>query len=107
MGRGRISKLPLPPSTPDSLAAATDYETPPHNVSVPKTSDDYLRPRGIMGMNIFRRGLIAEFMIKGLLRDDSGLKLPELGSASNEEIDEISKPLGLCTSLLLFHTLVF
>jgi hypothetical protein len=92
LGMGRLSKLPLPLSTPEILAAAFDFEKPPTEISIPKHSDDYLRPRGLMGMNIFRRGLIAEFLIRGLERDENGgLKLPDRGSASKEEIDKISK----------------
>ncbi len=90
--RGRLSHLPLPPLTSEVLAVATNFNEPPTDVPVPKHSDDYVKPRGLMSMNIFRTSVIAEFLLKGLQKDDEDrLKLPERGCVSSEEIDEISK----------------
>jgi hypothetical protein len=92
LGTGRFSKLPPLPPTPELLAAATTFESPPTEITPPKNAEDYMRPRALMGRKVFTESLIAEFLIKGLLRDESGaLKLPEKGSVSEEEIDAISK----------------
>jgi hypothetical protein len=43
-------------------------------------------------MNMFRREIVAEFLLRGLVRDGNGnLRLPEKGCATIDEIDEISK----------------
>ncbi|PBP24836.1 hypothetical protein BUE80_DR004233 [Diplocarpon rosae] len=85
------------PCTADVLAAATTYENPPTDIPVPKSAKDRVRPRQIMAMNVFQRGLVAEFLLQGLVRlDDGTLSLPEPGCVSKEEVDAIS-PLHLCT----------
>jgi hypothetical protein len=51
-----------------------------------------MRPRGLMGMKIFRESRITEFLIHSLQKDENDeLKLPEKGSVSEEEINAISK----------------
>jgi acetyl esterase/lipase len=92
LGTGRFSKLPPLPPTPELLAATTTFESPPTEIAPPKNAEDYMRPRGLIGRKVFTESLIAEFLINGLLRDESGtLKLPEKGSVSEEQIDAISK----------------
>ena len=48
-----------------------------------------------MGQTIFRRGLIPEFLLRGLiLHDDStNWSLPESGCVSKDEVDSISTSL--------------
>lgn len=78
--------------TPDVLAAGTRYDDPPSEWKIPSGPGDYIKPRSLMGIHIFHRGIIAEFLIRGLSRHEDGtLSLPERGSVSEEEIDEISK----------------
>ncbi|CAL3966121.1 hypothetical protein PZA11_002880 [Diplocarpon coronariae] len=85
------------PCTAEVLAAATTYDNPPTDTPLPKSARDCIRPRQIMAMNIFQRSLVAEFLLKGLVRmDDGSLRLPEQGCVSKEEVDAIS-PLHLCT----------
>lgn len=77
--------------TPDVLAAGTHYDEPPTEIAIPTGPNDYLRPRGIMAINLFHRGIVAEFLVRGLVKSADGtLRLPERGSASKEEIDAIS-----------------
>jgi hypothetical protein len=88
----RFSILPPLLPTPELLAAATTFESPPTEIAPPKIAEDYMRPRALMGRKVFTKSLIAEFLIKRLLRDESGaLELPEKGSVSEEQIDAISK----------------
>ncbi|KAL5319399.1 hypothetical protein ACEPPN_012451 [Leptodophora sp. 'Broadleaf-Isolate-01'] len=94
--RGRFSKRCSLPCTSETLAAATNYAQPPTETKVGQFGQDNYRPRSIMARHLFERGIIAEFLVKGLLRQSDGsLRLPEQGSVSKEEIDEIS-PLYLC-----------
>ncbi len=86
----RFSKRSTLPCTPDVLAAATSYDRPPTKQEI-VTDEDYGKPRSVMGMTVFRKGIIAEFLIKGLVRQDDGtLRLPEPGSVRKEEVDAIS-----------------
>lgn len=92
LGMGRFSDfLPSPP-TPELLIAVTTFDAPPTEITPPKNVEDYMRPRGRMGMEIFRESRIAEFLIKGLQKGENDeLKWPERGSVSEEEINAISK----------------
>ncbi|PBP22821.1 polyketide synthase, partial [Diplocarpon rosae] len=88
---------PQVPCTADVLAAATTYENPPTDIPLPRSAKDCIRPRQIMAMNVFQRGVVAEFVLQGLVRlDDGSLSLPAPGCVSKEEVDAIS-PLHLCT----------
>ncbi|KAL2067735.1 hypothetical protein VTL71DRAFT_15831 [Oculimacula yallundae] len=85
--RGRFSQRCNLLCTSETLAAATEYSHPPTETMIGRKD----HPRGTMARQIFEQGLIAEFLIKGLLRERDGtLRLPEQGSVSKEEIDEIS-----------------
>ncbi|KAI6715301.1 beta-ketoacyl synthase domain-containing protein [Diplocarpon mali] len=96
MRHDTADSLPVP-CTAEVLAAATTYDNPPTDTPLPKSARDCIRPRQIMAMNIFQRSLVAEFLLKGLVRmDDGSLRLPEQGCVSKEEVDAIS-PLHLCT----------
>ncbi|KAI9049605.1 hypothetical protein LZ554_006631 [Drepanopeziza brunnea f. sp. 'monogermtubi'] len=90
------------PCTPEVLAAGTRYDAPPTEIPIPTPGlpgDDYILPRSVLAIHLFSRGLIADFLVRGLVRDADGtLGLPEKGSASNEEIDAIS-PLHLAQHL--------
>lgn len=92
LGIGRFSNFPLPLLNPKLLDAATTFGAPPTEINPPKNMEDYMRPRALIGRKVFTESLVAEFLIKGLLRDESGgLKFPEKGSVSEEEINTISK----------------
>lgn len=87
----RFSKRSTLPCTPDVLAAATNYNRPPTEQAI-VTDEDYAKPRSVMGMTVFRKSIITEFLIKGLVRQEDGtLRLPEPGSVRKEEVDAISK----------------
>ncbi|KAN0102844.1 alpha/beta-hydrolase [Hyaloscypha variabilis] len=91
----RLSKLILPPCTSEFLAAGTYFDQPPTEFPVVQKPEDYKRPRTGMVLTIFRKALIREYLLRGLIRGEDGkLRLPERGSVTKEEIDEIS-PLEL------------
>lgn len=88
----RLSKLMLPPCTPELLTAGTYFEQPPTEFPVVQKPEDYKRPRTVMVLSIFRKALLREYLLRGLTRTEDGkLKLPERGSITKQEIDEISK----------------
>lgn len=41
-------------------------------------------------MKLIREGILADFLLRGLLQDEGKLALPESGTVSKEEIDAIS-----------------
>ncbi|CZS92953.1 uncharacterized protein RAG0_03445 [Rhynchosporium agropyri] len=85
--RGRFSNPCTAICTSEMLTGATDYANPPTNTAIGRVG----HPRGIMARQIFEQEIIAEFLIKGLLRQlDGSLQLPEQGSVAKEEIDAIS-----------------
>ena len=87
----RLSKLNLPPCTPELLNAGTYYDHPPTEFPVVHKPEDYKRPRTVMILTIFRKALLREYLLRGLVRGEDGkLRLPEQGSVTKEEIDEIS-----------------
>jgi hypothetical protein len=98
----RLSKLNLPPCTSELLAAETYYDHPPTEFPVVQKPEDYKRPRTVMILTVFREALLREYLLRGLTRSgDDKLRLPERGSITKEEIDEIS------TSPLPFPSLPF
>lgn len=83
--------------TPEWLAAGTDYANPPTEIKLALTEQDLQRPRHSISSTFFRESIVTEFLLRGLIRGSNGnLYLPERGSVSREEIDDIS-PLQLCT----------
>jgi hypothetical protein len=87
----RFARLILPSCTSEVLAAGTSYDQPPTEFSVPQRTDDYRRPRTVMFLTILRKAMLREYLLRGLIRGEDGkLRLPERGSVSKEEIDEIS-----------------
>ena len=87
----RLSKLILPPCTSELLTAGTYYDSPPTEFPVVQKTEDYKRPRTVMVLNIFRKALLREYLLRGLVRGEDGkLRLPERGSITKDEIDEIS-----------------
>ncbi len=91
LGRGRLSGLQIPDCTSELLAKATDFTNPPTEVGVPVTSEDYVKPRGVMSLHLFRKALLAEFLTEGLVRGKEGeLGLPEKGMVGEEEVKKIS-----------------
>ncbi|KAK0115866.1 hypothetical protein ONS95_012914 [Cadophora gregata] len=96
--KGRFSKRCSLPCTAETLAAATNYALPPTEKKISQTGQDNYRPRNIMARHLFESGMMAEFLIKGLVRGKEGeLCFPERGSATKEEIDSIS-PIHLLTT---------
>ena len=87
----RLSKLILPACTSEFLAAATYFDQPPTEFPVVQKPEDYKRPRTGMVLTLFRKALIREYLLRGLVRGEDGkLRLPERGSITKDEIDEIS-----------------
>jgi hypothetical protein len=88
---GRLSALVLPSCTTELLKAATDFDNPPTEIDIPLRVEDYTRPRGIMGLAVFRESIIAEFILRGFIEGPGGsLQLPTQGCVAAEEIDGIS-----------------
>ncbi|OBT59948.1 hypothetical protein VE03_10333 [Pseudogymnoascus sp. 23342-1-I1] len=99
LNRGRLStaRCPIPNCTPVFLASATDYENPPSGFEILQNAEDYERPRRYLGLRIFREGIVSEVLLRGLVKDEDGkLRLPEKGSVTEQEIDDIS-PYHICT----------
>ncbi len=89
--RGRISRIAVQRLTPELLAEATDYHHPPTEIEIAITEADLQKPRHQISVNFFRSGLVTEFLLRGLVRDQSGkLRFPERGCVTKGEIDEIS-----------------
>lgn len=96
--KGRFTKRCSLPCTAETLAAATNYGQPPTEKKISQTGQDNYRPRNIMARHLFENGIMAEFLIKGLVRGKDGeLYFPQPGSVSKDEIDKIS-PLHLLTT---------
>jgi len=95
-----FSSLVLRDPTPALLAAATNYEQPPSDLVL--SSTDTTHPRRHMGQHIYRKELLAVFLLRGLVYEDSneisGLRLPERerDNVTAAEIDSIS-PLAIVT----------
>lgn len=116
LNRGRLSiaNCPIPDCTAELLASATDYENPPSEFTIPQSKEDYERPRRYLGLNMFRKGIVPEFLLRGLVRcgdreGEAGLRLPEKGSVTEEAIDDISKSrlrISIPTFLPLFNTII-
>ncbi|KFY67205.1 hypothetical protein V496_01684 [Pseudogymnoascus sp. VKM F-4515 (FW-2607)] len=99
LNRGRLSiaECLIPNCTPDFLASATDYENPPSGFEIPRNAEDYERPRRHLGLRIFREDVVSEVLLGGLVKGEDGkLRLPEKGSVTEQEIDDIS-PYHTCT----------
>jgi hypothetical protein len=91
-GRLSIENCPILDCTPDLLASATDYENPPSKFAVSQSEEDLERPRRHFALNMFRQSIVAEVLLRGLVRCDNGeLRLPEKGSVTTKAIDAISK----------------
>ncbi|KUJ11618.1 alpha/beta-hydrolase [Mollisia scopiformis] len=94
--RGRLSQCDAPSCTPEVLAAATNYGKPPTDMGCSNIPLGFSTPRSQINLMMFREGLSAEVLLKGLIRgEDGALRMPDKGSVTSEEIDEIS-PLQLC-----------
>lgn len=94
--KGPFAQLELPECTPDMLIGATSYASPPTGTPPPKSKEDFLNPRRIMGITMFRRAVTVEFLLRGLINlGEKGeppiLSLPEQGIVGKDEIDRISK----------------
>lgn len=94
---GRLGHLNFPSEASPELLKASIQPSPSTNVPSPKSLEDTLSPRVIMPMILFRKGVIAEFLLRGII--DGGTKLPEKGSVAEEEIKSISES----TLFLLFR----
>jgi acetyl esterase/lipase len=89
--------MPCAPCTPELLDEATDYRNPPTEIALPATEKDYRRPRQFISLTFFRDAIVSEFLLRGLVKGEDGTAaLPQKGSVSVEEIDDIS-PLHLCS----------
>jgi len=108
LSSGRLSDLVLPPCTTELLKAATDFDNPPTEIDIPLRVEDYTRPRGVMGLAVFRESIITEFILRGFIEGpDGSLELPAQGCVAAEEIDGISM-ISLSEALFSkLHTFIF
>lgn len=94
---GTINSVDVPELTSERISSVVDMERPIASTPPPKSFKDFVfNPRQQVGAEIFRRGLVAEFLLRGLIRhcpDGSTIEwqLPEKGEAQEFEIDGISK----------------
>lgn len=58
--------------------------------------EDKKKPRHFMGQHVYRRAILAHFLVRGLVKDEEGLRLPERvrDGITEEEVNRIS-PLHL------------
>ncbi|PVH69967.1 alpha/beta-hydrolase [Cadophora sp. DSE1049] len=92
----RLAKIILPSCTSEILAAGTNFDQPPTQFAVTTKPEDYRRPRSVMILTVFRKGMLKEYLLRGLIRSDDGkLKFPGKDSVTKEELDKIS-PIELC-----------
>ncbi|KAE8312817.1 hypothetical protein BDV41DRAFT_577249 [Aspergillus transmontanensis] len=79
-------------------------ESPIASTPPPTSFEDFVfNPRQQVGAEIFRRGLVVEFLLRGLIRrgpdgSTGGWQLPQKGEAQESEIDGIS-PLHLAKQI--------
>jgi acetyl esterase/lipase len=91
ISRGAPFEFPLPPVTPEMLALSTDFTKPPTGTPAPIAPADFMKPRGLMELQIFKTETITEFLLRELLKTENReLSLPEKGSVSDGQIEEIS-----------------
>ena len=96
MQKGPFAQLELPECTSDFLISATEYANPPSGTPSPKSKEDFLNPRRVIGMTMFRRAITAEFLLSGLTNSAGKGELPILSfpgreTVSKDEVDKISK----------------
>ncbi|GMG01671.1 unnamed protein product [Aspergillus oryzae] len=96
-GGGPLISVDVPELTSERISSVVDMERPIASTPPPKSFEDFVfNPRQQVGAEIFRRGLVAEFLLRGLIRhcpDGSTIEwqLPEKGETQEFEIDGISK----------------
>ncbi|GMG30752.1 unnamed protein product [Aspergillus oryzae] len=94
---GPLISVDVPELTSERISSVVDMERPIASTPPPKSFEDFVfNPRQQVGAEIFRRGLVAEFLLRGLIRhcpDGSTIEwqLPEKGETQEFEIDGISK----------------
>jgi hypothetical protein len=84
--RGLLAGITVPPLTPD-LIRAMHMPGTPTELPEPSSAKDFFKPRGLLGMNLYRAELLGEFLLR---RFPNG-ELPKKGSVPNNEIESISK----------------
>ncbi|KAH8812928.1 Alpha/Beta hydrolase protein [Xylogone sp. PMI_703] len=68
-------------------------EASPDLISEPRKSiEDFMSLRSILGLVLFRKGLVPEFLLRGIIdgEEHGSKRLPEKGCVTEEEIKEIS-----------------
>ncbi|KAH8811042.1 Alpha/Beta hydrolase protein [Xylogone sp. PMI_703] len=88
---GQLPELIIPEDAPPELLEAVIQKPPPTHIPSPRRLEDFLSPRSVLGLVSFRKGVITEFLLRGLVKGKNGvLKLPEKGSVGENEIKSIS-----------------
>ncbi|RAQ54517.1 hypothetical protein AFGD_003728 [Aspergillus flavus] len=101
---GPLTSVDMPELTSERISSVVDMERPIASTPPLKSFEDFVfNPRQQVGAEVFRRGLVAEFLLRGLIRhcpDGSTIEwqLPEKGEAQEFEIDGIS-PLHLAKQI--------
>lgn len=79
-----VSHIPLDPS-PEFMASAM-FPSPVANTTPVVGLEGFLHPRNLLGLAIFVKEIIPEFLVRGIVDG----RLPEKGSVPEEEIEKIS-----------------
>jgi hypothetical protein len=97
LNKGLISTLDIPEPDFNALRTIFDFKTPPTQIPPVKTREEWLTPRNLLGMYMFRSSTTAAFLLRGLCSSKAGnsespeLRYPSSGDVSPSEVDAISK----------------
>ena len=84
--RGGFKDFTLPPMSPQQLKAAL-IEPPPTETPAPKTPEEFMGPRMLLGLAVIGGNIVGEFLVRNLVDGE----LPEKGSVHEDAVKEISK----------------
>ena len=97
LNKGLISTLDIPEPDFNVLSTVLDFITPPTQIPPVKTREEWLTPRNLLGMYMFRSSTTAVFLLRGLCSskvsnsETPELRYPSSDDVSPSEIDAISK----------------
>lgn len=94
-----LNSITDPELTSELISSVIDVESPIASAPIgsPKSLEEFFGdPRRQIGMQVFHRGLVAEFLLRGLIRrclDDGTVewRFPDNGAVPESEIDAISQ----------------
>lgn len=89
---GRLSHIQFPDDASPELIEGAIRNPPPTQIPTPTSAEDFLSPRSFLGILLFKKNIVSEFLLRGFIEGKDGVKrLPEKGSVPEDEIKAISK----------------